>query len=392
MLRKELVLAPDACMNKKDIAEIRKQFTEARCAISRICGCYVSAEKEKVTTFKEAFLSLEQEEMFKYFEIFKKSLSGSLGKSLLNMDFPLEAEEEGGTQHFLLSLRDSHLQDDDLLDTFYDKIIETYAVPDNYLILLISQVYDVPGRSTVGDEMFDASDEVYDHILCAICPVALSKPALSYDGEEHTFRSRSRDWIVDKPTISFLFPAFNDRQTDLHSLLFYTKKSEEMHTELIDSLLGTTIPLTAGAQKDVFQDLIEETLGDECEYDIVRSLHSQLHEISEQQKESPDPITLSQVEVRHLLEESGAEYEQMEHFDELYEETVGAGNKLMAANIINARSYEVSTPDISIKVSPDRSDLVETRIIDGRPCLVIPITDEVHVNGIRVTAGKTDND
>ena len=92
-------------MNKKEIAEIKKQFTPANCAITRICGCYVDAEKNKKTKIKEAFLSLPEEETFKYFDIFKKTMSGRLGKNLMNLDFPLVQEKEGGTQEFLMRIR-----------------------------------------------------------------------------------------------------------------------------------------------------------------------------------------------------------------------------------------------------------------------------------------------
>ena len=147
-------------MNKKEVTEIKKQFTPNNCAITRICGCYVDGEKEKKATFKDAFLSLPEEEMFKYFDLFRKALSGTIGKNLLNMEFPLSTEEEGGTQEALLKLRDSRLTDDHLLDEFYTRVIDSYDYAENYLILLVHAVYDIPGKSSDGSEMFDASDEV----------------------------------------------------------------------------------------------------------------------------------------------------------------------------------------------------------------------------------------
>ena len=185
-------------MNKKEISEIKKQFTPAHCAITRICGCYVDGDKEKKTQMKEMFLSLPEEEMFKYFDIFRKTLSGSLGKNLVNMEFPKETEDFGGTQAFLMSLRESQLTDPNLLNEFYDKIIASYDYGEHYLILLIHSVYDVPGKTTDGLTMDDASDEVYDHILCSICPVKLSKPGLSYQVETNEFHDRIRDWIVER--------------------------------------------------------------------------------------------------------------------------------------------------------------------------------------------------
>lgn len=143
-------------MNKKEISEIKKQFTPANCAITRICGCYVDADKNKKTELKEAFLSLSEEEMFKYFDIFKKTLSGTLGKNLMNMEFPLDQEKEGGKQEFLMRLRASKLKDDGLIEEFYDKIIENYDYPENYYIILIHAVYDIPGKTSDGIEMDDA--------------------------------------------------------------------------------------------------------------------------------------------------------------------------------------------------------------------------------------------
>lgn len=375
-------------MNKKEVSEIKKQFTPANCSITRICGCYVNGDKEKVAQFAESFLMLPEEDIFKYFEIFRKTLSGTLGKNLLNMEFPLESEKAGGTHEFLLQLRDSKLKKDDLLEKYYDKVIESFAYGEHYLILLIHAVYDVPGKSSDNLEMFDASDEVYDYIVSCICPVKLAKPALSYNAEEKCFQNRIRDWLVELPLLGFLFPAFNDRSTDLHSLLYYSKNAEELHFDFTDNLLGCIVPLSAESQKEVFQTIIEETLGENCDYEVVRNIHENLHQMVEEKKDSPDPVVLSQAEVKNLLSISGAEKEQLDTFDQHFEEMAGANTSLQATNIMNTRKYEVKTPDVTIQVSPDRPDLVETRMIDGRPCLVIPITDQVQVNGITV---KQDN-
>ena len=183
-------------MIKQELTELKKLLTPNNCSITRICGCYVDGEKNKKTELKQAFLALPEEEMFKYFEIFRKTLSGTIGKNLLNLDFPLTSEEYGGTQDFLLCLKESKLKDDVLLDMYYDKIIESYEYVGNYLILVIHDVYDVPGRTRDGIDMEDASDEIYEYILTCICPVALSKPGLSYHAEENTFHNRIRDWVV----------------------------------------------------------------------------------------------------------------------------------------------------------------------------------------------------
>lgn len=375
-------------MNKKEILEIRKQFTPANCAITRICGCYVDHEKTKKMESKEAFLSLPEEEAFKYFDIFKKTLSGTVGKNMLNLEFPLDAEMPGGTQEFLLKLRDSKLEDDMLLEEFYDKVIATYDYAENYYIVLIHAMYDIPGKSTDGMEMFDASDEVYEYLLMSICPVSLSKAGLSYNAEDNRIQDRIRDWIVDMPAKGFLFPAFNDRSTDLHSVLYYTKKSEDLQPELIDQLLGAKMPMSADTQKETFQMIIEDTLGEDGDYETVRNIHETLNDLIEEHKEEPEPLSLDKTEMKKIFEQSGVDAEKMENFDRNFEENAGEKASLLATNIAETRKFNIETPDVVIKVNPDRADLVETRIIDGRQCLVIPVDDHIEVNGISVRTIK----
>lgn len=379
-------------MTKKEISEIKKLLTQKNCSITRICGCYVDGEKNKKTELKQAFLALPEEEMFKYFEILRKTLSGTLGKNLLTLDFPLKSEEEGGAQEFLLRLRDSKLKDDALLEEYYDRIIANYEYVGNYLILIVHDVYDVPGRTSDGIDMEDASDEIYEYILTCICPVELSKPGLSYNAVENTFQNRIRDWVVGLPETGFLFPAFTDRSSDLHSALYYSKDPEELKETFVDGLLGCPLPLSAGNQKETFQTLIEETLGEDCGIELVKNIHDKLTELSEAHKEEPEPLRLDKNEVRTILADSGVSNERLEEFDRHYDETAGETTSLLAGNVMNTRTFEVKTPDVVIKVSPDRTDLIETRSINGLECLVIRLDGGVMVNGITVRPGADEEE
>lgn len=378
-------------MIKQEISELKKQLTQNNCSITRICGCYVDGEKNKKTELKQAFLALPEEEMFKYFEILRKVLSGTLGKNLLTLDFPLNTEEEGGTQEFLLRLRNSKLKDDSVLEEFYDRVIEAYEYVGNYLILVVHDVYDVPGKALDGLEMDDASDEVYEYILTCICPVNLSKPGLSYHSEENTFRNRIRDWVVGMPETGFLFPAFQVRGADIHSTLYYSKDPEELRESFAELLLGCSLPLSAGNQKETFRTLVEETLGDTCDIDVIKNIHEKLNEMIEEHKEEPEPLMLKKEEVKTLLAGSGVANEKLEDFDRHYDETAGEKTSLFVDNVVNTRTFEVKTPDVVIKVNPERTDLVETQVINGKRCLVIDLVGNVEVNGISVrsTAAET---
>ena len=377
-------------MNKKETLEIKKQFTNENCAITRICGCYVDAEKQIRTELKEAFLSLPEEEMFKYFEIFRKTLSGTLGRNLINLEFPLEQEMPDGTQAWLLKLRNSRLTDDLLLDEFYEKIINSYVYGENYYIILIHAAYDIPKGAEDGLEMFDDSDDTYEYLLCSICPVKLSKAGLCYNAEKNSIEDRIRDWIVEMPVTGFLFPAFNDRNTDLHSMLYYTKNPESLQPILMEEVFGCETPLSAKEQKETFGELLSGTLGDACDYETVISIHENLNELIEEKKDLPEPPTLSKPEVKSLLVQSGASDEVMEHFEEQFDQTAGENTSFLATNLTSAKTLEVRTPDVVVKIAPEKAALMETRVIDGCSYLLIQIDDYIEVNGVAIKAGDTD--
>lgn len=372
-------------MTRKELNEIKSQYTLEDCGILRLCGCYVDGERNKITQFNENFLNLPEEEKHKYFDIFKKTLSGTPGKNLVDMKFNVDAYADEGARTFLMNLRDSGLKDDRLLNEFYDRIINNYSYVGNYLILLINQVYDIPAVTTDNIEMDDASDEVYSYILCSICHVNLSKPGLGYDEEDNNFHDKKQNHMVDVPDVGFLFPAFNKRSADEDMTLFYTKDVSEFEDGLIDCLLDCAVPLPAKQQKETFTSLVNEALGEEADLEIVKNIHENLEQIIEEKKqESPAPVMLDKTEMKDLLEKSGVKEEKLENFEENFEMAAGEHGKLVASNVSSGKKFEVKTPDVVIKINSDKTDIVSTQVIDGRQCLVIQIDERLEVNGISV--------
>lgn len=372
-------------MTRKELNEIKSQYTLEDCGILRLCGCYVDGERNKITQFNENFLNLPEEEKHKYFDIFKKTLSGTPGKNLVDMKFNVDAYADEGARTFLMNLRDSGLKDDRLLNEFYDRIINNYSYVGNYLILLINQVYDIPAVTTDNIEMDDASDEVYSYILCSICHVNLSKPGLGYDEEDNNFHDKKQNHMVDVPDVGFLFPAFNKRSADEDMTLFYTKDVSEFEDGLIDCLLDCAVPLPAKQQKETFTSLVSEALGEEADLEVVKNIHENLEQIIEEKKqESPAPVMLDKTEMKNLLEKSGVKEERLENFEEHFEMAAGEHGKLVASNVSSGKKFEVKTPDVVIKINSDKTDIVSTQVIDGRQCLVIQIDERLEVNGISV--------
>ena len=371
-------------MIRKEINEIKGQYTLQDCGILKLRGCYVDGEKNKVTKLSETFLNLPEEEMHKYFDIFKKTLSGTPGKNLLDMKFNVDAYASDGARTKLFALRDSELKDETLLDKFYDSVITSYNYPGNYLIILINQVYDIPGKTSDGIEMKDASDEVYSYILCSICHVTLSKPGLGYDKEDNEFHDLRQFHMVDAPDIGFLFPAFNNRSEDDDSVLFYTKDADDFQRSFLSYVLDCNVPMPAADQKETFQNIVTETLGEDCDYETIRNIHDNLNEMIEEAKGAPEPATLDMNTARQLLEKSGVREEKLEDFEEHFEMAAGEDGKMLAANVAETRKFEVKTPDVVVKVNPDKTDLVKTMVIGDKQCIVIEIDEHLEVNGICV--------
>ena len=322
--------------------------------------------------------------MEKYCEILRGALSGKLGRNLFNMEFPIVGETEGSGQQMLYRLQQSGLKDDSLLTEFFEDVVKHFHCDSKYLILLIHGIYDIPAKGSDNEEMEDASDYVYSFLLCCICPVILMKEGLCYDEDACTFLDRRMDWAVQKPVSGFLFPAFNDRQPDVHSLLYYCRKEDARHEEISADLLGCSLPIPEADQKELFKSMVEQTLGRDCNFENVRNLNDAVSEIIEQNKDSGEPVQIEKAEMRRLLSENGADQSVLSDFDAAYDEAVGEGVPLMAENLIDTSKLEVKSPSLRISVKSEMADMLKTRVIDGMEYLLIPVTDELEVNGIRI--------
>jgi hypothetical protein len=371
-------------MNKKEILEIRKQFSPVNCAITRIATCYVNNEKVMSQGEAKAFLSLPEEEAFKYFELFKKTLSGSLGKNMFNIDYPTV---DGGSseQNFMYNLRKSKLNNEEMLTDFFERIVESYVTLDNYIIVLIHGNYDVPGKTSDQMELFDASEEVYEYLLGCICPVNLSKPGLTYNTKRNDVEDRIRDQLIEVPQDGFLFPAFNNRQSDINSLLYYSKKPAIIQEEFQHMLTGNVRPLSSEEEKSSFSQILNNL--NDPQLNTMKELHTY---IVEKEAEFPDDkLNAGKDEIGSLLKSSGYEEEQISIFKEQYVQTLGEKQQLSLKSLTNTKTFTIKTADLTLKVDAQRSDLLVPKIIDGTSCLVIPISDnQVMVNGVSTTIIK----
>lgn len=375
-------------MNEKEIAEIRRRYRQGKTNIAHVVGCYVNEERQIVARFDQSLTLSGQEETDKFLALLRRTLSGTLGKNLIDITFSTaQVAGQAGDEHALLmALRDSKLQDEAAREEFYARAIETLDVEGNYLILLTCDAYDVPGFAKDGQRFEDGSEEVYTGILCSVCPVKMTKPALSYFVVENAFRNRDIDWLVAPPEMGFLFPAFDDRSTNLYGALYYTRDTTHSHTAFTDRIFAAPLPMPAAAQKETFDAILAESLGEACSCQVVQSVQEQLCSMIAEHKESgePQPLLLDRHAAVRVLEECGVEENRVEAFGQRFEEDFGPEAALPPKNLVDTKHLELRCPDVTIQVNPERGDLVETRIIDGVRYILIRAEEGVEVNGVEV--------
>lgn len=372
-------------MNKKEIKELRTRLKPERSTIQHIYGCYVNSQKEVIAEFDEPVGLLTKEEEEKYIGLLKKTLSGGLGRNLMDISFSTKQVMDSDEHRLLSALRKTELKDRKLLRSFYDCVIENFRIEDtNYLILMAYDSYDVPKKDKNGEDA--ESDEVFNYILCCICPVKTNKPVLSYSSEESRFHQLSISQIVANPEIGFMFPAFDYRAANIYNAVFYSRDTKGMHDEFIDAVFRTEVPLSPAQQKEAFSETVKQTLSHDCSLEVLSAVHEELREKIEQHKESGDPeeFTLSVEEVEELLEKSGMSEEKKKVFESGCRERFGEGKRLTPENIIDSRKFEIRTETVKIQIDPKFSSLVKTKVIDGHKYILIPADAGAEVNGISV--------
>lgn len=395
-------------MKRKDILELKRRFKKDQCTFTRVCGCFVNSEKKIILELKETFLNLDEDDYFKYLEIAKKVLSGTIDNNILELGFPNNSEGINNKQLSLIQLKKSKLKNDDLLDDFYKSIIDSYDYTGNYLILIFHDAYDVITKTTDNLKL-DESDEVFEYVICAICPVSLSSPGLSYYEEENKIKSRIRDWIVEAPINGFLYPAFIDRGADSNSLMYYTKNTRDIHPELMENALGCFSKETSAIQKDKFQSIIMDSLSaDEEEANkLYMEIQENINDMVEEHKSMSDdidtePIKLTKINLQNILLESGVPKDNTTKIEDFYIENFN-DNLPLAENLLDEKILKVNEQrkkernlekqvdflknkleqfdlkdddkdyDIILHVKPEKAQEIKSQIIDGQEYIIIPI-------------------
>lgn len=379
-------------MNQREIGEIRRHTRRDRCNITAIYGCYVNGQKEIISSFKQSVALMTESEAEKYFGVLKRTLSGTIGKNLIDVNFKTEQVVSSPEHSFLMELRKCQLQNDDLRMQLYQKIIDSVTFEDSFVILVGCENYDVPFKSKDGDTQADASTEVYTYLMCAVCPVKQTKTKLQYVSEEKAFHDGGISQVVSAPELGFLFPAFDGRTTNIYNALYYTHSAKVSNQQLVDALFNVKIPKPAYEQKESFKVMLAKSLDKECSMDVVQTVHEELRQCIElhKQSKSPEPLLVSKEQVKTALKSCGVPEQNVAKFSVAFDETFGHEAEIYPKNVIDERRMEITMPDVSIKVNPERSDLIETRVIGGVKYILICADENVEVNGVPIHIHDTE--
>ena len=376
-------------MNEKEIAEIRRRFNPQKTNMTSVHGCCVNEKKEITAEFTQVLANLTQDETESMLSLLKKLLSGGIDRNLLGIEFSNE-QVLGGEQHKrLLKLRDSALNDETALKELFLDIISTLRIEGPYLILAAADSYDV-FTYTEDVKKSEDSTELFKYFVCGVFPMKLTKPQLSFAAFDNTFKNIVSNSVICPPELGFMFPAFDDRAANIYNTVFYTKDSGADHSEIIGKLFAAKPPMPADSQRETFNTLLTDATDGENNLEILKNIQDEIGEIIAERKERKDyePLSFSRDDICDILRSADVTDERIEGFKESYNESFGEKTRLNPKNLVETKRFELSNADISIKINPERSELVETRVIDGVKYILIRADEEIEVNGVPININE----
>lgn len=376
-------------MTKKEIAELRRRQRRDRSCAREIYGCYVNSNKEVVSNFTRSLATMAESEAQKFFDLLRRVLGGArgdvLGKNMHLLSFKTQQVADSAEHKQLMALRGDDLADEETREAFYKKVIGSLDMESDYLILLCADIYDVPFKSKDDEEQAENSDNTFRYMLCAICPVKQTKPVLHYSPDDKQFQDGNIVNAAAFPELGFLFPAFTDRATDIYNALYYSRNKSNSHEDFVTAVFNVAVPAAPQVQKETFAEILATSLGDECSMEVTQTVHDTICDKAQLHKEAkvPEALEITQSELTDIVEGCGVSEERVKKLAEELENAFGQGRNLCPDNIVNTQKIEVTAQDVTIRVNGGRSDLIETRTINGVNYIMIR-ADDVKFDGIPV--------
>lgn len=371
-------------MNKKEIAELKKNFTDESglFVIKKLLMAFVNAENSVLCKNTMGYMTAEPCEKEMLLECLKKVISGTLGKNLVEYAFPNESYQEGGAQHTLYRVLSTGFEDDEATDEFLKRIAASADMGGNYAVISAVCTYSVPKKNK-NDDILEDTDNDYKFIVTALCPANTGETGYFYDGGENNIEKKCHPemMIARVPQDGFLFPVFSDRAADVNSVMYYTRSPKKPNLSVIEDVLEGTFSFSCNDEKEKFRSVVAQVCHDELSYSVITQVNDIIEDIVAQNKNETEPTMINAARLKSILGDAGISDERLEAVDAVYEAVVGEF-ELTASNLIESKTT-LAAESITVNIGKDATDKVRTMAIQGRKCLVIDLDDPtVTINGI----------
>ena len=377
-------------MNKKELSEIRKNFSESSgfFTLDRVLTAYVDPEKNVLYKENKNYALIPEDEGTVLFDTLKKAFGGSLGKHLVEYAFPERAYEDGGMHGSLAlalraRLRNTVDEYQHAVDPLLHKIVDEYDCSGAYAIIIGYCTYSITSCRDKNDEDLGDADYEYNFIVTALCPACTGDDGLIFDRDNASIIKKSNtDLIISKtPADGFLYPVFSDRQPDPNSVLIYSKSPKKPNISMVEDVLDCNFKMSCQNEKAAFGKILSEVLGDDLSYAVITQVNDELRGIAAEFRNETEMPLLTPSILNGILYNVG--FKDIDTFP-IFSDITGGFDSLRVENLIENKVV-LKTPEVTVSVAGVASDKVRTSVQDGRKCLVIDLDDaSVAVNDINV--------
>lgn len=381
-------------MNKKDIANIRKQFKldNHLMNIHEIFNVYVQKESGEIYHHvSQPFQMLEQETQELFLANFKKVLTGHLDAKLFELKFMRDVEDS--TQMFLFEGLQEETTDDwkEYMLEIVTKMFANTVYPFDTVVTFIRGEYRKPTRKRDQESEEGGDDEVYSNrfILCSLNKTDQPKKALMFDYVEKEFKSHNFfDPIInlDSPLSGFLFPAFNDNAADVNHILYCAGKPNQPDERFIEEVLNCEGIITAQEDKDTFDFILKEVIGDQVDSQVISNVYEEIDKLVQEnlENEESEIPTLDHKDIERILTVSGVENVETAKVEHAFKAIIDDEKHEIKASNVVPKTIKIETRVADVTINPKDLKYVKYITYQGKRCLLLEVDEEVVVEGFRL--------
>lgn len=372
-------------MNKKEVAEIKRNFSDSSgfFTLNHILSVYVDPQKNVRCKDNKLYALIPEDEGAVMLESLKKVLGGRVGKNLTEYSFPNEEYGEDGAQNVLYAAMKGELKDEAANDRLLTRIINNMEYETGYTLIIGYCSYSIMSKNKNDEDLDSAADE-YNFIVSAVCPVCTGDDGLMFDSETNAIVKKvNTDLIISRtPTDGFLYPVFSDRAPDVNNVMYYTKTPKKPNISVVEDVLGCEFVMSFQREKETFQQVLSEVAADELSYTLITQVNEAIRDIVNSSKNETELPLIDENKLHGILFDAGVSSERLDALPAVFKKKVGDADGLTAENLVENKVV-LSIPEITVNISRGAADKVRTGVIGGRRCLIIHLDDpSVSVNGL----------